>query len=532
MQPLTVSPLQPQLGESGLQMLPAGGPTGLGSNEFNPLFVRDGTMFSVAGQAGNRDTLGGDVSASAISGRLAGSVSQFHFETQGFRPNNDVTHDLTNAFVQFAATPQINVQAELRHRRTDQGDLNLHFDPERFDPIKRRAIDQDTVRVGGRISLRPGSDILLSALHIDRQERLIESSPDIPGESFRVKGHNRGYQLEGQYLLRKEPLNLVVGGGYSDVDVDTRTVVDFGLAPNLFAPLEIHDPFIQRHSNAYLYSNIRLAPDAVASLGFSYDVFEQCHDRTLRGNPKLGLQWAFSDNLKLRMAYFETLKRPLVTDQTIEPTQVVGFTQFFDDIDGTRSTNYGIGLDMDWHKGLYAGIEWQHRDLDRPTPDETGHHRFYAAYEDMLYTYLYATPTPNVALSLEPQYERFRRPDDDPLLTTQLWSEVETWIVPLGLRWSHPKGMSAHLTGSLVSQRVTAAPAASLSSDSDRFFVIDLGLSYRLPQRRGLIGLTLKNLTDEWFSYQDPNIQSARETLTPRFTPGRSVLLNLTLAFD
>jgi hypothetical protein len=233
------------------------------------------------------------------------------------------------------------------------------------------------------------------------------------------------------------------------------------------------------------------------------------------------------------MAYFETLKRALVTDQTIEPTQLAGFTQFFDDLDGTKSRSYGIGLDTQWQERLYAGIEWQHRDLDRPTPETNGNIASVTVREDMIYSYLYAAMDPNIALSIEPQYERFKRPNYDPLLTTsQFWSDVETLIVPLGLRWSQPNGISATLIGNLVSQRVTAAPGAPASSDSDHFFVIDLGLSYRFPKRRGLIDLSLKNLADEWFFYQDTNIQSARETLTPRFIPGRSLLLSLALTFD
>jgi Tfp pilus assembly protein PilF len=533
LQPLTVTPLQPQWVESGVQMLPSGGPTGLGSNEFNPLFVRDGTTFSVTGQAGNRDTRGGAVTASAISGRLAGSVSQFRFQTEGFRPNNDASHDLTNAFVQFAATPQIDVQAELRRRRTDQGDLNLRFDPDRYDPIKRRAIDQDTARVGGHLSLGPGSDLLVSALHIDRQERIVESIPSIPNGSAKVKGDRHGYLLEGQYLMRKERFNLVLGSGYSEVDIKDRTALNFGLPSELIPPIDTLDQYTQQHGNAYLYSNIELSPSILATVGASYDAFEDHQSQTSRANPKLGLQWTLSGNLRLRMAYFKTLKRALVTDQTIEPTQLAGFTQFFDDVDGTESRSYGIGLDMQWHDRLYAGLEWQHRDLDRPTPETKDTITSVPVLEDMVYSYLYVPIDPNVAISLDPQYERFKRPSYDPLLTTnQFWSEVETLIVPLGLRWSQPNGMSASLIGSLVSQRVTAIPRAPSPSDSDQFFVIDLGLSYRFPKRRGLIDLSLKNLTNELFSYQDANIQSPQETLTPRFIPGRSLLLSLALTFD
>ena len=67
----------------------------------------------------------------------------------------------------------------------------------------------------------------------------------------------------------------------------------------------------------------------------------------------------------LRAAAFRVLKRFFVTNQTLEPTQLAGFNQFFDDLDGTDSTRYGFGLDQRFSPDLYGGFELSWRDLTR-----------------------------------------------------------------------------------------------------------------------------------------------------------------------
>jgi len=52
-------------------------------------------------------------------------------------------------------------------------------------------------------------------------------------------------------------------------------------------------------------------------------------------NPKLGIVWEAFEGTTLRGAWFRVLKRTLVTDQTVEPTQVAGFNQFFDELNAT-----------------------------------------------------------------------------------------------------------------------------------------------------------------------------------------------------
>ena len=53
-----------------------------------------------------------------------------------------------------------------------------------------------------------------------------------------------------------------------------------------------------------------------------------------------------------------------MANQTIQPTQVAGFNQFFDDFNGTRAWLFGGGLDAHLAEGLNAGAEFFLRQLD------------------------------------------------------------------------------------------------------------------------------------------------------------------------
>lgn len=77
-------------------------------------------------------------------------------------------------------------------------------------------------------------------------------------------------------------------------------------------------------------------------------------------NPKLGVQWTINDYLSLRAAAFQAVKRTPLIEQTIEPTQVAGFNQFFDDAHMTLSKNYGLGLNVRFNNQLVGG--WKRSD--------------------------------------------------------------------------------------------------------------------------------------------------------------------------
>ena len=78
------------------------------------------------------------------------------------------------------------------------------------------------------------------------------------------------------------------------------------------------------------------------------------------------MEWNPLPGTTLRAAAFKVLKRTLVTDQTLEPTQVAGFNQFFDDVNGASSWRYGVGIDQKFGRDVFAGAEFSKRDVKSP----------------------------------------------------------------------------------------------------------------------------------------------------------------------
>jgi len=93
--------------------------------------------------AGSNDTYGDEVIQSGVWDRFSYSLGQFHYETDGFRPNNDLTQDIYNAFIQGSVSPSLSIQAEARHRDVEHGDLRLNFDLDDFQEEARRSLISD-----------------------------------------------------------------------------------------------------------------------------------------------------------------------------------------------------------------------------------------------------------------------------------------------------------------------------------------------------------------------------------------------------
>ncbi len=427
--------------------------------------------------------------------------------------------DIYDVFVQSAITPKLSLQSEYRRSEREQGDLQLNFDPD-FSRDERREIEQDTARLGVRFSPKPQSDLIISGIYTDRHESL--------STFVDIRDDKEGYQLEVEYLFQRDWFNAIIGGGSYRVDFNQRA--DLG---GFMLKRDVRE----KHDNAYLYLNVTLPTTITWTLGLSYDAIDiPTHDLE-KLNPKAGMQWSLTDWIRLRLAYFQTLKRPLVLDQTVEPTQIAGFNQFFDDIDGTKTERYGVGLDAILTDDLYGGVEYSRRDLKpRTSVSQRGIIEIieYNRREELYRSYLYWTPQPHWALSAEAQFEQFKRSSIDPFVTLGGQpTKVETVLLPLAIRYFNPSGFFVGLGGTFVHQEVDLAPTSTFALDSDDFFLLDASIGYRLPKRRGIISLQARNLFDEEFLFQDLSIQTVREDdRNPSFIPDRAIFLQATLAFN
>jgi tetratricopeptide (TPR) repeat protein/opacity protein-like surface antigen len=526
LQPVNMTPLQPQLAESNLFILSGAGSSQVAFNEFNPLFTRNRIALQANALVGQNDTVGNDFVFSGLYERVSFSVGQFHHETDGFRENNDQNQDLYNAFLQASLGHRTSVQAEFRHSDTERGDLVLKFDRDNFDPTLRQAVKSNSVRLGLHHSLAPDSDILVS--YIYKSARIdSEQFPFGPSLPIKLETEEDGYIAEVQHLFRSDRFQMISGGGHFSSLQENSSLF-------LFPPAQLSEIDV-RHTNLYLYSLLNYPRNVIWTLGASGDFFEGFLGDRDQFNPKLGMTWDLASDpdrsraTTVRAAIFRTLKRTLQSSLTLEPTQVAGFNQFFDDTNSTQSWRWGVGIDQKFSEAVYGGVEYSGRELD--VPFSSAGSVLQADYEESLIrSYLYWTLHSWVVARAEFQYERFER--DPRQVGTDGFTELNTYRVPLGINFFHPLGLSAGLQGTYVNQdgKFGDPRNAPVVPADDQFWVVDLSVGYRLPQRWGLITLEIRNLFDKVFNFQD-GIEGATGPPDPQISPERLIFGRFTLAF-
>jgi hypothetical protein len=230
--------------------------------------------------------------------------------------------------------------------------------------------------------------------------------------------------------------------------------------------------------------------------------------------------WNPTAATSVRIAITRTVRRTLVTDQTLEPTQVAGFNQFFDGLDVTKAWRYGAAIDHKFTKTLFGGVEFSTRRLEIPLIDASASPASIQDLDGKEYlgrTYLFWTPHPWIAVRTEYSYERFTNDQDlgEPTL-------IKTHRLPVGLRLFHPSGFSGFFTATY--HRQSGNFFSSDTSGRDAFWTIDTAINYRLPNRTGFVTLGATNLFDSRFKYFEVDRDN------PRLQPKRMAFIRLTLS--
>jgi tetratricopeptide (TPR) repeat protein len=535
LQDVNINPIQPSISETNLNIATRGGPTDAGFNEFTPLFERNDIQFNASGVGGNNDTFGGEGVVTALYDGLSVGVGAFHYESDGWRTNNDINHDIYELYGQYAVTPELNVQVEYRHRDTEFGDLEFDFDPDDFLPNIENEFEQDLARVGIRYSPASHSDFLVSYIFTERQGSSHDVTPDpILGDIVLDNPLDQtSNQVEAQYIFRADQFNLVVGGGYSNVDIDEGVSLSFGGIPIIDDQL----PATIDDYRGYAYANINIPQPVTWTVGLNYTNYNEDAEPSndvSRLNPKVGVQWDITTDLQVRAAYIETVKPALAANRTLEPTQVAGFNQFFDEANATKSRRYGFGVDWQVTPDLAIGGEATWRDIEEPFIDALENRVVDVDTKEQLHqVHIYWTPVDELAVRAGFAYDKFDRESEDFLarVISQDPLKVETISVPVSLSYFHPSGFFATAGATFVDQDVDRLSAFE-NQGHDNFFVVDLGIGYRFPDRLGIASLQVQNLLDEGMEFQDDSYREFQEepSVGPYF-PDRTILGRVVLNF-
>jgi hypothetical protein len=317
--------------------------------------------------------------------------------------------------------------------------------------------------------------------------------------------------LARQQFTRAQ-FNVIAGGGY----LESHEGIIFNVDGFAFPPFE----FTTTHGNAWIYANGSLYENLQVTLGASFDQYRSRDISRHQVNPKLGLSWEIAPGSVLRAAYFESLKRTLVGGQTVEPTEIAGFNQLFDDVAATRAQRWGVGFDQKIAGGLFGGIEWSQRRLT-VTEQFVGDQNW---QEDFARTYLDWIATDRLSVNFGVQWERYvRNPTGN---TIGNFADLDLARLPLEFRYFDPSGMFALLRTSFVDERGHFVDSmGGIFPGHDTFAVVDAGIGWRIPGRAVIGTLQIKNLFNTGFRYQDS------DAANPAFIPHRLLVGRVTFSF-
>ena len=146
--------------------------------------------------------------------------------------------------------------------------------------------------------------------------------------------------------------------------------------------------------------------------------------------------------------------------------------------------------------------------------------------ERLVRGYLYWTPNSWLALSAEFQYERLFKRD---FSAENEFESLRTHRVPLGIKFFHPTGLNFGLETTYVNQQGKFGEPLfgdrNIQRGEDQFWIFDGSISYRLPNRHGIISIEGKNILNKNFNFQDT------DPANPEIYPESLITLRFTLSF-
>lgn len=358
---------------------------------------------------------------------------------------------------------------------------------------------------------------------------------------FAERSRERVHQVKttAQLVYDSSLVSTVVGASHLRSQIDREEDSQL-LAGYLDFPLDEGLPYLSRAENSlmaydlYLYPTIHLtdAVDLTAGVNFTEvqvgntDVppFVDGEFSVSHVSPKVGVRVTPWQGGSLRAAFFESVRKASREDQvTLEPTQIGGINQIFTELPGTLERTWGVGADQKIGGGTYVGVEGSRRHLIIPGVDVLSsleidydqatitrgvlsNGRFDEHRDvDALRSYAYHVFSPRWVATIDQDFFQL----EGGSVTGE--ASQETVRVGAALRYFDPSGWYGSFGGTFRNQDVDFG--FDEGSENSAFWLLDTGVGYRFPHRKGRVFLGIVNLLDEQFTYDQ---SSGIEPFLPR----------------
>jgi tetratricopeptide (TPR) repeat protein len=327
---------------------------------------------------------------------------------------------------------------------------------------------------------------------------------------------------EGQLIAKTGVVNsvLTLRNITNNVDGYSRSEIfedDFGELDGLGATLRSNGP-VNLSGNSVSYLGTLAATESLQfQLGGEFESIEWASqdirplssDSSSRSlwSPKAGLIYNLDNEVAFRAGYGESLGKTTRTDLiSIEPTHIGGINQRFNDLPGTRSRNFGLGLDLNPRKDWFAGAEWTRRwlrenrsealyeytvDLDEGRGFggvDLGENYNTPIGQDFLSTYIYHVFDKQTVGGIDYRFVRQETNGVDGNSTRDhRLSTFGRYFLSGGM---FLQGSAAYRYQSRVNNQI-------FGTGSDGAWLMGAGVGYRLPTRQGLVLLDVQNIFGE-----------------------------------
>jgi Flp pilus assembly protein TadD len=514
LQPLSATPIMPLLGETNLLATQGAGPSALGFREYNAMFVREQPWLSVSGLGGSNRTGADEIALSGIYDRVAYALNQYHYETAGYRENNDARYDVLSAYAKWQATEDLSFLLQWSRREEDLGNMRETLFDEGVPPFLQAQSVSHTVLGGSRLKLGSGIDMLALAGFQDT-DKVIHTNNSIIDRLDDLTRHVSNAEIQWQFSDLPGHLIAGVDFGRMELDSDSTTAGLYYLVPNRSM---VEDT--ERYKAGYAYWTISPFSTLELTAGVTYaELDAKSPVNTLSGlQSKLSVSYKPNENLGFRTAYFQSLKRPFSIEQTLEPTQLGGFNQFNDEANGVESENYALGFDFRADGGHHFGVEYLLRNSYIPFPVPPDSLLQVKSGDVQIFWNWAIDPW---ALSLTYHYEdnEYTLPPLPPgLVITYIPDQLITQSVPFQVKWIHQGGFSVAANTTYFYQKMESSVDGRITT---HFTLLDLVASYRFMRQQAEVELRCNNLFDKEFVYQNEDPSDATPQISP-YIPERT----------